>query len=120
MDITETPLNLNPETAKVLDQIRNAARPCSVYGQDPAEVEAELGNLVRPLLEGAGLDRLTVMQYLWYVRELARVFRTRTGRELAFQAELVIRKWLSFGLEPNTMQFIFCQIHLRLKARMGT
>ena len=117
MDTTVRPLDLNPETAQVLEEIRKAAEPYAVYGEDPAKTEAELRRLAQPLLEGAGLGKLYVMQYLWYVRELSRVFRTRTGRELAFQAELVMRKWLAFGLEPNTMQFIFCEIHLRLKAR---
>ena len=117
MDTINLPLDLNRETAQVLDEIRSADRPYVVFGEDAARVEADLNRFVQPLLAGAGLSRLTVMQYLWYVRELARVFRTRTGRELAFQAELVLRKWQAFGLEPNTMQFIFRECHLRLKAR---
>ncbi|MBM3323008.1 hypothetical protein FJY69_05985 [candidate division WOR-3 bacterium] len=117
MDVLTRPLDLNQETTEVLEEIRNADEPYSAYGEDPAKLEAELRATTQPLLVGAGLDNLTVMQYLWYVRELSKVFRTRTGRELAFQAELVMRKWLSFGLEPNTMQFIFREIHLRLKAK---
>ena len=120
MDTIARPMDLNPETVEVLDEIRNAAEPYAAYGEDPAKLEAELRKLVEPLLVGAGLGRLVVMQYLWYVRELARVFRTRTGRELAFQAELVLRKWQAFGLEPNTMQFIFREIHLRLRARASS
>ncbi len=117
METYARPLKLTRETVRVLDEIRNSEEPYPVFGEDPALVEADLARFTQLLLEGAGLARITVMQYLWYVRELARVFRTRTGRELAFQLELVMRKWRAFGLEPNTMQFIFREIHCRLKAR---
>ena len=52
---------------------------------------------------------------MWYVRELARLFRTRYGRDLAFHLELVMRKWQTLGLSPNIMQIIACEIHNSLK-----
>lgn len=55
------------------------------------------------------------MQYLWFVREVARLLRTRTGRDLAFHLEAVMRKRQSFGCEPSSMQEIVVQIHNALK-----
>jgi hypothetical protein len=58
---------------------------------------------------------LQVMHYQWFLRELARLWRTRKGRDLAFHLELIIRKWVSLGLEPRTLQFLICEAHQRLK-----
>jgi hypothetical protein len=55
------------------------------------------------------------MHYRWYLRELARHWRSRKGRDLAFHLELCVRKWVNLGLEPRTLQFLICEAHQRLK-----
>jgi hypothetical protein len=60
------------------------------------------------------------MHYRWFLRELTRLWRTRTGRDLAFHLELCIRKWAGLGLEPRTLQFLICEAHERLKAQIAT
>ena len=56
----------------------------------------------------------------WQLRDLTRLWRTRTGRDLAFHLELCIRKWVGLGLEPRTLQFLVCESHERLKGQDST
>jgi hypothetical protein len=115
MDSLLEPVELNRETAQALDEIRSGAEN-ALYGAASADAEEKVNNSVLPLIEGAGLPGLHVMHYRWYLRELARHWRTRRGRDLAFHLELCIRKWVNLGLEPRTLQFLICEAHQRLKA----
>ena len=108
------PVDLNQETTQALDEIRSGADN-ALYGTDSADAEEKMNNSVLPLIEGAGLPSLHVMHYRWYLRELARHWRSRKGRDLAFHLELCVRKWVHLGLEPRTLQFLICEAHQRLK-----
>ena len=108
------PVDLNQETTQALDEIRSGADN-ALYGADSADAEEKMNNSVLPLIEGAGLPSLHVMHYRWYLRELARHWRSRKGRDLAFHLELCVRKWVHLGLEPRTLQFLVCEAHERLK-----
>ena len=116
MKSVTTPLRLNPEMEKVLNDIRAAEKPGLLYGRTAAEAEKEVRGIGMPVLEDANLSQVVIMQYSWFLRELARVFRTRTGHDLAWHIETVMRKWLGYGLEPNTMQYLVSEIHLKMKA----
>ena len=118
MEPLSQPVRLNPDTVKVLDEMRQAKETYPVYGRPP-EVDETICSAAQSLLTDANLKRLTIMEYMWYVRELAKLFRTRAGRDLAFHTEMVMRKWLVFGLEPNTMQYLVCEIHHKLAPRDG-
>jgi hypothetical protein len=109
------PVELNRETTQTLDQIRSGAEN-ALYGASSAAAESDLNRLVFPLIGGSGMPNLQVMHYRWYLRELARLWRTRNGRDLAFHLELCIRKWVNLGLESRTLQFLVCETHQRLKA----
>ena len=85
------PVELNRETTQTLDQIRSGAENV-LYGTSSAEAETNLNRSVLPLIEGSGMPNLQVMHYRWFLRELARLWRTRNGRDLAFHLELCIRK----------------------------
>jgi hypothetical protein len=110
------PVELNRETTQALDEIRSGAEN-ALYGTASADAEEKLHHYILPLIEGSGLPNLQVMHYRWYLRELARLWRTRTGRDLAFHLELCIRKWVGLGLEPRTLQFLICEAHERLKGQ---
>jgi len=110
------PVELNRETAQTLDEIRSGAEN-ALYGASSAEAEEKVNRYVLPLIEGSGLPNLHVIHYRWYLRELARLWRTRKGRDLAFHLELCIRKWVNLGLEPRTLQFLICEAHQRLKGQ---
>ena len=110
------PVELNRETTQALDEIRSGAEN-ALYGASSADAEEKVNNYVLPLIVGSGLPNLHVIHYRWYLRELARHWRTRKGRDLAFHLELIIRKWVSLGLEPRTLQFLICEAHQRLKGK---
>jgi hypothetical protein len=109
-------VTLSPETDRVLGEIRAGAEN-ALYGAESVESEKLFHKHVASLVEGAGLPVLQEMHYRWFLRELARLWRMRQGRDLAFHLELCIRKWVGLGLEPKTLQFLVCEAHDRLKAQ---
>jgi hypothetical protein len=110
------PVALNAEMVQTLDQIRAGAEN-ALYGASPAQTEELFKKHLASLIVGSGMPVLQVMHYQWFLRELARLWRTRKGRDLAFHLELTIRKWVNLGLEPRTLQFLICEAHCRLKGK---
>ena len=110
------PVTLSPDVDRVLGEIRAGAEN-ALYGAGSAESEELFSKHVSSLIEGAGLPVLQVIHYRWFLRELARLWRTRKGRDLAFHLELCIRKWVGLGLEPRTLQFLVCESYERLKGK---
>jgi len=110
------PLKMSPDTNRVLEEIRNGAEN-ALYGAAPAASEELFHKHVESLIEGAGLPNLQVIHYRWFLRDVARLWRTRQGRDLAFHLELCLRKWVNLGLEPRTLQFLVCEAHSRLKGK---
>ena len=115
MDTLAKPVRMNPDMVKLLDKMRTDDQPYPVYQQPVETADEQVCAIGRSLVTDANLPFATRNQYLWYVRELARLFRTRYGRDLAFHMELVMRKWQTLGLSPNIMQIIACEIHNSLK-----
>jgi len=110
------PVTLSPDVDRILQEIRTGTEN-ALYGASSAESEELFAKHVLTLVEGAGLPVLQVMHYRWFLRELARLWRTRQGRDLAFHLELCIRKWVGLGLEPRTLQFLVSEAHQRLKGK---
>ena len=79
---------------------RVSPSPEVVYGLEPAAAEAKAHSVIDPLVEGTGLPVARLNQYRWYLAELCRLMRTRTGPDLAYGMEFTIKKWQGFGLEP--------------------
>jgi len=115
MEFDTTPIPLKPETRAVLKGIRRSSEPTAAYALDPEPAEELLKSITEPMIGGAALPRVTLQQMRWYVRDLSGVFRTRYGFALAFQLELMLRKWAALGLEPNTMQYLLCEICRQLE-----
>ena len=114
MEFDSKPIPLKAETKAVLEEIRRATRPTPVYGLTPQEADELFTHITDQMLEGAPLPVTTIQQLRWYVKELASKFRTRYGYPLSFQLGLVLRKWVAFGMEPNTMQLLLCEIFRQL------
>jgi hypothetical protein len=109
-------VTLSPDVDRILQEIRTGTEN-ALYGASSAESEELFAKHVLSLVEGAGLPVLQVMHYRWFLRELARLWRTRKGRDLAFHLELCLRKWQSLGLQPRTLRFLACETHSRLKGK---
>jgi hypothetical protein len=116
MESLMKPVTLTQDVTRVLDEIRAGAEN-ALYGAGPDKAEELFAKHVVSLVEGAGLPVLQTMHYRWFMRELARLWRTRKGRDLAFHLELCIRKWVGLGLEPKTLQFLICESYERLKGK---
>jgi hypothetical protein len=116
MEDLAKPVALNHEMVETLDQIRAGAEN-ALYGASPAQAEELFKKHLASMVVGSGMPVLQVMHYQWFLRELARLWRTRKGRDLAFHLELTIRKWVNLGLEPRTTQFLICEAHQRLKGQ---
>lgn len=113
MNTLTNPLTLSRATLAVLNRIRaGAANP--LLGATSATAETALRNRIIPLLQAANLPRLTILYYGWFLRELAGLWRSRTGPDLAFHLELSIRKWVGLGLQPDTLQLIIREIFRHL------
>jgi hypothetical protein len=115
MESLMKPVTLGQDVTRVLDEIRAGAEN-ALYGAGPDKAEELFAKHIVSLIEGAGMPVLQTMHYRWFLRELARLWRTRKSRDLAFHLELCIRKWVGLGLEPKTLQFLICESYERLKA----
>jgi hypothetical protein len=56
------------------------------------------------------------LQYRWFLREMVRVFRTRSGPELAAQVDLVLAKWHAFGLNVELMQWLLGALWMQVRS----
>jgi hypothetical protein len=108
------PLNLDRETTFVLAEIR-AAKPVALYGSTTEAAEERLARVILPILETTGLPPVDALQYRWFMRELARIWRTRTGNDLAFFLELCLRKWAGNGLHLRSLETLVREVHRSLK-----
>ena len=114
MDLVMKPLHLEKETRALLESIRTTDEPLFLYGMEPEQVDLLMREVTDPILQGAALPAVVLNQFRWYARELAAQFRTRAGFDLSFNLELVLRKWLGFGMETHSMQLILCEAYRRL------
>ena len=119
MESLSKPMKLSPEVNRVLEEVRKGTEN-ALYCAEPAAADKLFHEHVESLIEGAGLTTMQVIHYRWFLREVARLWRTRQGRDLAFHIELSLRKWRGLGLEPRTLQFLICEAHERLKAQSLT
>jgi hypothetical protein len=101
----------------LLSRVRTSPSPEVVYGLPPGAAEAKAHSVIDPLIEGTGLPVARLNQYRWFLAELCRLMRTRSGPDLAYCMEYALKKWLSFGLEPNSVVVLASELFDRLKPK---
>jgi hypothetical protein len=101
---------------ELLADMRKSLEPHRLYGRDPKVGDELAAAVLDPALAGAPIPLGLKLEYRWFLRELVRVFRTRSGPELAMQAELVLQKWHGFGLKVEMMQWLLGAVWSRVKA----
>jgi hypothetical protein len=108
---------LSKAAQELLSRVRASSNPEVVYGLAPGAAEAKAHSVIDPLIEGTGLPVARLNQYRWYLAELCRLMRTRSGPDLAYCMEYALKKWLSFGLEPNSVVVLASELFDRLKPK---
>jgi hypothetical protein len=108
---------LSKAARDLLARVRASPSPERVFGLESAAADAMARGAIDPLIEGAALPLPKLNQYRWFVSELCRLMRTKSGPDLAFCMELLLKKWLGFGLEPNTAVFLAGELFDRLGTR---
>lgn len=108
---------LSKAAQELLSRVRASPSPEVVYGLPPGAAEAKAHSVIDPLIEGTGLPVARLNQYRWYLAELCRLMRTRSGPDLAYCMEYALKKWLSFGLEPNSVVVLASELFDRLKPK---
>jgi hypothetical protein len=97
-------LELDPKSKAVLDRIRHSSKVLSIYEMPSDLAEAAVWEIGRVLVENAHLPMVQCNTYRWYLRELSKLLRTKTGWDLALELELCLRKWVGFCLDPAMLQ----------------
>ena len=108
---------LSKAARDLLSRVRASPSPERVFGLEPAAADAMARGVIDPLIDGAALPLSKLNQYRWYVSELCRLMRTKSGPDLAYCMELLFAKWLGFGLEANTAVFLAGELFDRLGTR---
>ena len=119
MEFVAKPISLKPDTEAMLEDMRHSQDPTIAYGLEPEAAQQLVKGITDPVLEGAALPLVVLNEYRWYCRELGRLFRTKYGYALAFQLELVLRKWKALGLEANALQYLACEVYRQLLVRQA-
>ena len=97
-------MELEPKTKAVLDRIRHTGKVLSIYEMPADLAEAAVYEIGRILLDEQRLPMVPYNQFRWFLRELAKLLRTRTGWDLALELEICLRKWASYKMDPVLLQ----------------
>lgn len=99
-------LELMTSTRHLLTAIRRDDVRLSVFELDPGVCENALVEIATPHVARSGEPRPRVLQYQWFLRELAKVLCSRQGWDLAFELELLLRRWVGFRLDSRMLQLL--------------
>ena len=109
-------IELLPDTQKILDRIRHRSKVVSVYEMPSDLAEAAVWEIGRVLVENQRLPMAQANTYRWFLRELSRLLRTKTGWDLALELEICLRKWAAYRLDPVMLQALLRECFIRLDA----
>jgi hypothetical protein len=110
------PLESSPEFRRVLERLRSEPERPLADDLGAAEFDRYLLRICRPVLNDAGLGLMVYTQCQWFLRELARLLRKRIGPDLAFELDLLVRKWSRHGLDAGLVQALVCRSYEQLTA----
>lgn len=103
------PIELAPETRTVLDRIRRSDNALSIFEMPTDLAEAAVWEIGKLVLENEKLPMVQANAYRWYLREVSKLLRTRTGWNLALELEICLRKWDSYKLSLGLLQTLLCE-----------
>ncbi len=122
---------LNQQSHDLLDRIRHRSKVLSLYDMPSDLAEAAVWEIGRMMLDRQNLPLVEQNAYRWYLRELSKLLRTKTGWDLALELEICLRKWAAYKLDPELLQALLCecydhiavmtpdQLEIKVEAKMG-
>jgi hypothetical protein len=110
-----TELILEPATRQTLEKIRHTKGLLPIYDLPDDLAEQAVWEAGRELMDEVGLPPVTYAQCRWLLREMAKLFRTRTGWDLAFELEVFVRKWAGFQMNSALVQGLVRHCYGRMK-----
>jgi hypothetical protein len=107
---------LDERTRVLLDRVRHSTATLSVYEMPPDLAEAAVWEIGKIVLEDRHLPLVQYNTYRWYLREMSKLLRIKTGWSLALELEICLRKWLAYQLDLGLLQVLLCECCDRISA----
>lgn len=109
-------IELDQETRLLLDRVRHKRKTLSLFDMPPDLAEAAVWEIGKVVLDHQQLPLVQYNAYRWYLRELAKLLRTKTGWGLGLELEICLRKWVAFRLNPELLQALLRECYQRIGA----
>jgi hypothetical protein len=107
---------LDERTRVLLDRVRHSTATLSVYEMPPDLAEAAVWEIGKIVLEDRHLPLVQYNTYRWYLREMSKLLRIKTGWSLALELEICLRKWVAYQLDLGLLQVLLCECCDRIGA----
>ncbi len=104
-------IDLSHDTRATLDRIRDTSRVLSIYEMPADLAEAAVWEIGKVLVDNQHLPMVQQHSYRWFLREVAKLLRARTGWDLALEPEICLRKWAGYKLDPELLQGLLCECY---------
>lgn len=109
-------IELEPETRAVLDRIRHSSKVLSIFEMPADLAEAAVWEIGRALVDNQHLPMIQQHSYRWFLREVAKLLRTKTGWDLALELEIALRKWVGYKVDSLLTQALLRECCERIAA----
>ena len=106
----------NQQSRDMLERVRHMSKVLSLYDMPADLAEAAVWEIGRTLLDRMELPPVTQSGYRWYLRELSKLLRAKTGWELALELEITLRKWVGYRLDPQLLQDLLYECYSHIAA----
>jgi hypothetical protein len=109
-------IDLSPGTRATLDRFRHSSKVLSIYEMPADLAEAAVWEIGKVLVDNQHLPMAQQHSYRWFLREVAKLLRTRTGWDLALELEICLRKWVGYNVDPVLLQALLRECCERIAA----
>jgi hypothetical protein len=104
-------IELNQRSRDLLERVRHKRKVLSLFDMPSDLAEAAVWEIGKSMVEHQHLPAVQQNAYRWYLRELSKLLRTKTGWDLALELEIALRKWAAYRLDPELLQALMCDCY---------
>jgi len=101
---------------RLLAHLSEVGKGQKALGRDSGAVRLEAHQCIDHILERAGLGRVMVAQFRWYVDDLAAALSSDEGVALRYELEAILAKWRRYSMEPRTLELV---LHILVRELCG-